>query len=747
MAAGAAMTVLLPASPARASTLPAPTDLQMSPVGACPAKTPPTIGLDDVTLYAVDGSIGQGAVQLTFTVTNTATSAQVLQTTVSGSAGTTAVLPIQRSILQAAATGAITEFSWNVVASNGSQTSPASQTCSFYYDTTFPDVPTITQTTSSYTLGDPVQFKISPAASGATAASYKYGVNFGASRTIAADSSGGATITVTPTFTGSNMLSVTALSPGGNPSQPATLSFNAANPPPAADGDMTSDGIPDLVTVGGTAGVAPGLWVAPGQAAAGGTTGSGPVITPATDIGENGSGLGSNSPTAFNGAQVITGRFYGEGLQDYLVYYPVYTPGGPFAGTGIYIRGGGHGTFLDGPGGASVNSADWQFTDPHGDIPLQVANGYNADTSDTPNNGPDLLTVSGDPANGFYLEDYTDFGAGLINSSVPLLSTASPDGTMDWNDWQISTTQDAAGVELFLYDAATHALYLWKDFTVDGTSNTASYTQYLISSDWNPGTITTLRAADINGDGTPDLWTVSPDGVVTSWLVTGLAGTPAITSQSSQPLLTPTHLWQLNTSDTQGTSDNGSGTQLPLSATGNVTWQTVDQLPAATFDGSTAALSTTAPAINTAGSFSVSAWADPASLSGTVLSESDTANPALAVWLSNGHWQAGVTSKSSKNPVWTAATAGNSYNAKPNTWTHIIVTYDASTSTLTLYLNGSKAASVAAGPTWTPAAGTFTLGAQLTGGALGKFFAGGITDVQVWDGATLSAAQAAAFTG
>lgn len=747
MAAGAAMTVLLPAAPARAATLPALTNLYTAPASACPAKTPTILGNGDVILYAgIPGSLSPASYQVAFSVTDTSTSASVDQGTVSASAGASAALRVPQNVLDTAAAGAITEFSWNATLSNGTSTSPVSQTCSFYLDPTTPGVPTITQTTSSYTLGVPVQFKLSPAASGATTASYQYLLNGSFAGSTAAGASGGATITVTPT-SGADTLTVTALSPGGNDGGTATLDFSAAFPPSAADGDLTSDGIPDLVTVGGTAGVPPGLWLAPGQAAAGGTTGTGRVTTPAVDIGTTGNGfVGDYSPTDFNGAQVITGRFFGEGPQDYLVYYP----SGTYAGEGTVIAGSGRGSFLSIYNDtAAIDSATFLSADPNGDIPLQVANGYNADPNDNPGY-PDLLTVSGDATNGYYLEYYQNAGEpGSYITSVPLLSANSPDGSMDWNDWQISTMQDAAGqVDMFLYDAATHALYLWTNFTVDDASATVSFTPHLISSDWNPGAISTLRAADINGDGTPDLWTVSPAGVVTSWLVTGLGGTPAITAYSSQPLLTPSHQWQLNTGDPQGSADEGSGTQLPLSATGNVTWQSSDQFTtAATFDGSTAALSTTAPAINSAGSFSVSAWADPASLSGTVLAESDPANPALAVWLSSGRWQAGLTSRSSQNPVWTAATAGNAYDAKPSTWTHVVVTYDASTATLTLYLNGSKAASAAVGTTWTPAAGTFTLGAELTGGVLGKYFAGKIADVQVWDGTALSAAQATAFTG
>jgi hypothetical protein len=109
---------------------------------------------------------------------------------------------------------------------------------------------------------------------------------------------------------------------------------------------------------------------------------------------------------------------------------------------------------------------------------------------------------------------------------------------MDWNDWQIATSADKSGnVNLFFYNASTGDLYLWQDFTIDDTNATASYTSYHIASKWAPGPISTLRAADINGDGTPDLWTVSPQGRVIGWLVSGLNSKPTITAGHSQPLL------------------------------------------------------------------------------------------------------------------------------------------------------------------------------------------------------------------
>jgi hypothetical protein len=506
----------------------------MSTQGSCTSATPSTVGDGDLTLYAgIPSSVSPGA-SATFDVWNTTTSATVADGTLSAPSGTNATFRLSEAELEAAAGGSITEFSWNATISDGTSSGPASVTCSFYFDPTRPGTPVITQTASSYTIGTPATFTFSPDASGSTTASYQYLLNSGeASGTVSAGADGTASITLTPT-SGFNTLTVTAESPGGNPGGTATVNFGAATPPNAADADMNGDGIPDLVTVGGTAGVPSGLWVADGKPAADGTTGSGDVVTPAINIGTRGDGLSADGSAAdFNGAQVVTGQFFsGLGEQDYLVY-------DPSSGDGVVLEGDDHGGLLA-PGksdtSAYVPSSTWTSTDPNGGIPLQVANGYNADPND--NAGyPDLLTVSGDAANGYYLEYYQNWGGPDWGSSV-VLSTPTPDGTMDWNDWQIATSAGANGsVDVFLYNASTSHLYLWQNLTIDDSSDTASYTPYLISAKWSPGPVSTLRAADINGDGTPDLWTVSPQGRVIGWLVSGLGSKPTITAGHSQPLL------------------------------------------------------------------------------------------------------------------------------------------------------------------------------------------------------------------
>src|SRR5205085_2236232 len=95
------------------------------------------------------------------------------------------------------------------------------------------------------------------AAAGSTTlpVSYRYQINSGLPVTTTA-TNGSWTGTITPTKIGPNILTVQGLSSAGTPSAQATTFAITATAPatPDADGDLTGDGHPDLLTVGGTNG-------------------------------------------------------------------------------------------------------------------------------------------------------------------------------------------------------------------------------------------------------------------------------------------------------------------------------------------------------------------------------------------------------------------------------------------------------------------------------------------------------------
>lgn len=297
----------------------------------------------------------------------------------------------------------------------------------------------------------------------------------------------------------------------------------------AADRDLNGDGIPDLLTVGGTSGLASGLWQATGVMGDDSATGTGRVNTPALNIGANGNNIFSdNVPSDFDGAQVITGTFTGRGVQDVLAYYP----SGNSAGGAVILKGTGDGSVLQShldENAAPINPGT--FTDNNGDNPLQLANAYNA--SGHTYLYPDLIGISGDAANGYYLDYYPNFNGTGGYGYVAQLNTATPTGGHDWNTWTIASTQLSSGTAMFLWNQSTGQLHLWEGvtFTDNGDfTGTLAYTQYQISTNWNRDTtLSTLEAADINGDGVPDLWAVTPAGAVTAYLISDLSTTQAAT--------------------------------------------------------------------------------------------------------------------------------------------------------------------------------------------------------------------------
>jgi hypothetical protein len=248
--------------------------------------------------------------------------------------------------------------------------------------------PTITSASTTFTVESPAHFAFRSQAGSAVPARYEYQLNAEPPQQVDARS-GRASVTVFPDRF-SNQLSVTSLAADGSRSDPATFTFTATFPPPSADQDVNGDGVPDLITVGGTAGLASGLWQATGRGD------NGRVQTPALNIGSTGNGVfGDNSPNDFDGAQVITGKFAGTSFEDFLVYYP----GGVDAGGGAIITGNGRGAVLSAQlSGHEFTIPSGMLTDLNGDNPIQVVNGY--DAAGRGAGFPDLIGIVGDPVAG-----------------------------------------------------------------------------------------------------------------------------------------------------------------------------------------------------------------------------------------------------------------------------------------------------------------------------------------------------------
>lgn len=738
----------------------------------------------DTAVYDKDGT-KTGNLTVTYTAYAAGNTGHTFATnpsmTASAASGTTAALQLKAADLQHAdstwGSGGQVSITWTATVSDGLGGVPTSSaSCSFIFSTAIPGAPDITDSAGnpcdtqslSYSVGTQATFTLS-ASTTTRPTSYTYQLNGGVPLTKAAGASSpySAAIQITPTRQ-TNVLTVDATAAGGNLGQASSCVINAAAPAPATDQDMTGDGIPDLVTVGnGTTGTAAGLWLADGQGSDGaGSSGrsDGTVATTATDIapyGPQGLGTGGGTanpgtPASWNGMRAITGQFLGPGFNDIEAYAPA---------TGdVYI--------LPGQGdGSATSSQDQDFTNVFDDtsqvsqdtnLPLQLASAYNVSGDNEPY--PDQIGLFSDPSTavGAYLGYFANsggdnsFDAGNALGLPFELTNATPDGTMDWADWTITTDSDTRGgtayTDMWLWNQATGALYLWEltglanqtpggfsfvTFTYTNPTANLTYTQTQLSAGFDTSTsLATFQATDINGE--PGLVTVTSTGQVQSFDWNGTTLTQANANTPAQALLTCDHAYLLDDAATgtvaTAADQPGAGdTAENLTGNSGTTWTAAgalfDPLPDVKFNGTSGYLTAAGADFTPNSSFTISAWVNPSALGGTVFSQ-------------DGSQYSTVKVSSTTNGWWSVAmnTGGSSYatgiggTARAGVWTNLTLTYDTTNGSdiLNLYVDGVQIISMA--DTTPPSAtGKFMLGADQAAGAAGSFLTGQLTDVRIWD--------------
>ncbi|MFF0763047.1 hypothetical protein ACFYWH_23850 [Streptomyces sp. NPDC003737] len=377
----------------------------------------------------------------------------------------------------------------------------------------------------TYQVGVQADFTLAANTSGEPTARCLYQLNGNAPVSVA--STGSSTpITITPTG-GADIMTVTALSAGGDIGDTANCVL-AASPAAIADyGDMTGDGIPDLTAVGAQAGLPSGLWLARGTA-------DGQLSANITDMGVQGTG-GEGASSDWDGTQAITGHFHtGAGFNDVLDYNPA-------TGRGAVLYGGGDGSPFMPSSGYEVNVNSSTFTDSAGNKATGIANGgdlYHVLNGEPATGFPDLILVVGGqlwdepgiPAPGAF--------AGIDNA-VPLTGT-NPTGSGDWADWDIASSLIDGLPALFARNSSTGALYYYTPEQLQDLAYGNAVTPLQIASGgYDSAALPVLQAADLNQDGTPDLRTVSSNGESTTRIFDATAGSlTAKTPQSLTPSAT-----------------------------------------------------------------------------------------------------------------------------------------------------------------------------------------------------------------
>lgn len=206
----------------------------------------------------------------------------------------------------------------------------------------------------------------------------------------------------------------------------------------------------------------------------------------------------------------------------------------------------------------------------------------------------------------------------------------------------------------------------------------------------------------------------------------------------------PVGWWNL-TQSTGNTVTDASGTGNTAYTNTGVTWTG----SGASFNGSSAQqISTNGPVLNTATSYSVSAWVNLASTASyyTAVSQGGANMGAFYLQYSpvNGSWAFVLPQQDSTSAPQSAARA----TAPPavNTWTHLVGVYDSSSSVVRLYVNGVQ---VDFGNLTTPwsASGPLSIGGlRLTNGTTSNGFLGQVANVQVYQRA-LSASEVSTLYG
>ncbi|MFE1322093.1 LamG-like jellyroll fold domain-containing protein [Kitasatospora phosalacinea] len=352
-----------------------------------------------------------------------------------------------------------------------------------------------------------------------------------------------------------------------------------------------------------------------------------------------------------------------------------------------------------------------------------------------------FVSQSGTSANGFqlYYSAYThafgfgrasaDDTSGNFTSAYGPTTGATAPATGTW--YHLTGSYDATTNQLTLYingiQAAT-ATYTGTTWNATGPLQIgrrlyqSAYGEYLAGS-----------VSDVQTHNTA----LSPTSISAIFTGTAQFRAPVTLGTVHQP----TDRWRLtDTTDDIRTSNNLTAPASTSFVSDNGRNAKVLSLPGT----SDALVSTPGQVIDTTKSYSVSAWAYLTNTNGWSTVVAQSAGSASTFYLQYNKTYNAWTFVSPSNDSASPTAWYTAYAKTPpalNTWTHLVATYDASTQTMSLYVDG-KLAATATNPTPLASTGPLTIGSSKTG----DYFPGRISDVQTWNSALPPAAVTALNT-
>jgi hypothetical protein len=180
-------------------------------------------------------------------------------------------------------------------------------------------------------------------------------------------------------------------------------------------------------------------------------------------------------------------------------------------------------------------------------------------------------------------------------------------------------------------------------------------------------------------------------------------------------------------------NDTAAGNN-PLTLAGTTTWPT-DPTHGTVLglDGTTAYGAAPGRVLNTTGSFSVSAWANLSATShdADIITQNGSQDSGFALQYdqADNQWAFTMPTSDTANPTYIKALSATT--PATGTWTHLVGTYNATTHTLSLYVNATLAGS-ATDSAPINATGPLTVGRGEANGSPTGYFPGELSTVQAW---------------
>lgn len=585
---------------------------------------------------------------------------------------------------------------------------------------------------------------------------------------------GSGTATVTPCTWGTNQLVITAYDNAGNQSQPYTYNFYAPdnpNPTPIIPGDINGAGsgisTPDLLSTTSTG----ALEVYPGgqDPSASGYQAAAPTDAP------NGTSWTGALTTHRGAMSVLSGN---TNVDDLWALQNVGTPASPKNQLFLYWNtGSGHYTTtkktqINAPACAQsaqvITSTDTNFPcDMYDSADWNTVQQIAGITDVTGQGGkPDLLVVTKDTCNTTLYSTCTSttpsYDLWLLYGGSATHPLANPVmiGSGGWDSFTITSpgpTTSSKLPDLWGRNTSTGAIYLYPNTLQTASDGTqvpiglgTGTTKVQIGSGVTSSAFPIVAAdgaTDSNGhsilfivtaDGTLKQSTESNGSTFTSpapltqpgWAETtgATAAYPLNDDNTTQAADTSGNNNTIQANPANGTVTGTMTAITPVNTVVNGTSTWVDQ-----FNGTSSSITAGGPLVNTAGSFTVSAWADPAvaTNAGSIVSEDGTHISGFTLYCNaGGGWTFAMAPTDSTS--WSADRTDTANNAATvGTWTHLVGVYDASAGTIKLYVNGALAATSSHTTPWS-ATGPLAIGRDFVDTSNTDLFNGEISDVEVY---------------